>query len=131
MTRLRGNPWAVLVVVSLGFFMTLLDLTIVNIGLISGSPAGSGAQRGLSPALAAQLQRLAGEVFTHGYVLAMRWTMVMPIAVVVLAAVSCLWAKNRPGQGTAAAPGAHSGQLAVSSPGPSGQSPGSSPGRAS
>lgn len=32
MTKLRGNPWAVLVVVSLGFFMTLLDLTIVNIG---------------------------------------------------------------------------------------------------
>jgi MFS family permease len=28
MTRLRGNPWAVLLVVSLGFFMTLLDLTI-------------------------------------------------------------------------------------------------------
>jgi hypothetical protein len=25
MLRLRGNPWAVLVVVSLGFFMTLLD----------------------------------------------------------------------------------------------------------
>jgi len=28
MTKLRGNPWAVLVVVSLGFFMTLLDNTI-------------------------------------------------------------------------------------------------------
>ena len=33
MTKLRGNPWAVLVVVSLGFFMTLLDLTIVNIAI--------------------------------------------------------------------------------------------------
>src|SRR5512135_1518864 len=32
-TKLRGNPWAVLVVVSLGFFMTLLDLTIVNIAI--------------------------------------------------------------------------------------------------
>jgi len=29
----RGNPWAVLMVVSLGFFMTLLDLTIVNIAI--------------------------------------------------------------------------------------------------
>jgi EmrB/QacA subfamily drug resistance transporter len=29
----RGNPWAVLLVVSLGFFMTLLDLTIVNIAI--------------------------------------------------------------------------------------------------
>jgi hypothetical protein len=27
MTKRRGNPWAVLVVVSLGFFMTLLDKT--------------------------------------------------------------------------------------------------------
>src|SRR6516165_9335538 len=35
MTRLRGNPWAVLLVVSLGFFMTLLDLTIVNIAIPS------------------------------------------------------------------------------------------------
>src|SRR6201995_3316474 len=33
MTKLRGNPWAGLVVVSLGFFMTLLDLTIVNIAI--------------------------------------------------------------------------------------------------
>jgi hypothetical protein len=34
-------------------------------------------------------------VFSQGYVLAMRWTMVMPIAVVVLAAASCLAIKNR------------------------------------
>jgi MFS family permease len=33
MAKLRGNPWAILVVVSLGFFMTLLDLTIVNIAI--------------------------------------------------------------------------------------------------
>ena len=33
MTKLRGNPWAVLLVVSLGFLMTLLDLTIVNIAV--------------------------------------------------------------------------------------------------
>src|SRR5215469_9973517 len=32
-TKFRGDPWAVLVVVSLGFFMTLLDLTIVNIAI--------------------------------------------------------------------------------------------------
>jgi EmrB/QacA subfamily drug resistance transporter len=31
--KLHGNPWAVLLVVSLGFFMTLLDLTIVNIAI--------------------------------------------------------------------------------------------------
>jgi EmrB/QacA subfamily drug resistance transporter len=33
MAKLRGNPWAVLIVLSLGFFMTLLDLTIVNIAI--------------------------------------------------------------------------------------------------
>ncbi|MFF4851151.1 DHA2 family efflux MFS transporter permease subunit [Streptomyces sp. NPDC001194] len=33
MRKWAGNPWAVLVTVSLGFFMTLLDLTIVNIAL--------------------------------------------------------------------------------------------------
>ncbi len=33
MIKYRGNPWVVLVVVSLGFFMTLLDLTIVNIAI--------------------------------------------------------------------------------------------------
>jgi EmrB/QacA subfamily drug resistance transporter len=31
--KFRGNPWAVLIVISLGFFMTLLDLTIVNIAI--------------------------------------------------------------------------------------------------
>jgi EmrB/QacA subfamily drug resistance transporter len=31
--KYAGNPWAVLIVVSLGFFMTLLDLTIVNIAI--------------------------------------------------------------------------------------------------
>jgi MFS family permease len=29
----RGNPWAILLVLSLGFFMTLLDLAIVNIAI--------------------------------------------------------------------------------------------------
>ncbi|MFJ8017071.1 DHA2 family efflux MFS transporter permease subunit [Streptomyces sp. NPDC096339] len=33
MNKLRGNPWAVLATLGLGFFMTLLDLTIVNIAI--------------------------------------------------------------------------------------------------
>jgi EmrB/QacA subfamily drug resistance transporter len=33
MGKYRGNPWIVLIVMSLGFFMTLLDLTIVNIAI--------------------------------------------------------------------------------------------------
>jgi EmrB/QacA subfamily drug resistance transporter len=35
MRSLRGNPWAILLTLSLGFFMTLLDLTIVNIAVPS------------------------------------------------------------------------------------------------
>jgi len=33
MRRLRGNPWAVLTILSIGFFMTLIDLTIVNVAI--------------------------------------------------------------------------------------------------
>ncbi|MEU8800326.1 DHA2 family efflux MFS transporter permease subunit [Spirillospora sp. NPDC048819] len=35
MSRWRGHPWAILLTLSLGFFMTLLDLTIVNIAIPS------------------------------------------------------------------------------------------------
>jgi hypothetical protein len=62
----------------------------------------------------------------------MRWTMVMPIAVVLIAAASCFAIKNKPaGQGRVAA--AQDSQMAgtISSPGSSGslgQSPGSSSG---
>jgi hypothetical protein len=63
--------------------------------------------------------------------------MVMPIAVVVLAALSCLAIKNKAGgQDRSAVPGADTGQMAgtMSSPGSlgsSGHSPGSSSGTAS
>ncbi|HEY7489470.1 MAG TPA: MFS transporter [Streptosporangiaceae bacterium] len=35
MKKWHGNPWAILLTLSLGFFMTLLDLTIVNIAIPS------------------------------------------------------------------------------------------------
>jgi MFS family permease len=104
-------------------------------GLIGGGPAGSAAPAGTPPGLAAQLHRLGAEVFSAGYVLAMRWTMVMPIAVVLIAAASCFAIKNKPaGQGRAAPE--QDGQMAgtISSPGSSGslgQSPGSSSGTVS
>jgi len=62
----------------------------------------------------------------------MRWTMVMPIAVVLLAAASCLLIKQGRGQQRTAVPGAESGQMAgtISSPGSSG-SAGNSLGSAS
>jgi MFS family permease len=106
-------------------------------GLIGGAPAGAAAPAGTSPGLAAQLRRLGAEVFPQGYVVAMRWTMVLPIAVVALAAASCLALRSKAGgQGGATAADADSGQMAgtISSPGSSGslgQSPGSSSGPAS
>jgi hypothetical protein len=60
--------------------------------------------------------------------------MVMPIAVVALAAASCLFIRNQAaGQDRATADGDESGQMAgtISSPGSSGQSPGSSSGAGS
>jgi EmrB/QacA subfamily drug resistance transporter len=110
-------------------------------GLLTGGPVSSGAggSRPVPPALAALLRRLGAEVFAHGYVTAMRWTMVLPIAVIVVAAVSCLAIKGDRGQDRTAVPGAQPGQMAgtISSPGSSGtlgssgQSPGSAAGTSS
>jgi EmrB/QacA subfamily drug resistance transporter len=102
-------------------------------GLIGGAPTGS-VPAGTSPGLAAQLRRLGAEVFSQGYVHAMRWTMVLPIAVVALAAVSCLAIRSKAaGQDHVAVAGAEPGQMAgtISSPGSSGQSPGSTSGTVS
>jgi EmrB/QacA subfamily drug resistance transporter len=102
-------------------------------GLIGGAPTAS-APAGTSPGLAAQLRRLGAEVFSQGYVHAMRWTMVLPIAVVALAAVSCLLLRSKAAsQDRPAVPSAEQDQMAgtISSPGSSGQSPGSSSGPAS
>ena len=104
-------------------------------GLLTGGPANSGpaSSPNVPPALAAELHRLAAEVFTNGYVLAMRWTMVLPIAVVALAAVSCLAIKQDSGAARATAQDVEAGQMAgtISSPGSSGQNPGSTSGTVS
>jgi EmrB/QacA subfamily drug resistance transporter len=103
-------------------------------GLLSGGPANSGASGSNEPpSLAAELNRLAAEVFSHGYVLAMRWTMVLPIAVVALAAISCLAIRRDGGADQATAQDAQATQMAgtISSPGSSGQSPGSASGTVS
>ncbi len=88
----------------------------------TGTSSGISVPKGTPPALAAELRRLGAEVFSTGYVQAMRWTMVMPIAVIVLAAASCL-AISRRGQ---APSNAVEPQPAAASS--SGQSPGSSSG---
>ncbi len=64
-------------------------------GLQPGARAGVAAPRGTPAAVAAELERLAMGTFAHGYVLAMRWTMVLPIAMVALTALSCLAIRGR------------------------------------
>ena len=60
---------------------------------VGAGQASSGlkAPPGTSPALITLIERLAREAFSTGYVSAMRVTMVLPIAVVLIGAVSCLW----------------------------------------
>jgi len=106
-------------------------------GLAGGSGSSSvSVPRGTPASLAAELQRLGAEVFSVGYVHAMRWTMVMPIAVVALAAVSCIGIRRVVASPSAATvpdgPGDGVQMTgATSSPGSSGHSPGSASGTGS
>ena len=100
-------------------------------GLVGGGPAAA-APQGTPAALAAELRQLGAVVFSHGYVEAMRWTMVMPIAVVFLAAISCLAIRQPRGRGSVAVAAPSPGQMAgtVSAPGRAG-APANGPGRES
>jgi EmrB/QacA subfamily drug resistance transporter len=97
------------------------------IGGISGAAnlqpgTGPSLPPGTHGTLAAQLERLLAEVFSNAYVQAMRWTMVLPISVIALAAASCFGLRRRE-QG-----GATTGDLqpAGATSASSGHSPGSS-----
>jgi MFS family permease len=57
----------------------------VAIKLPAGAPAG----------LSHRIQLIGSDVFTHGFVAAMRWTMAVPVAMLLLAAVSCFAIKRR------------------------------------
>jgi EmrB/QacA subfamily drug resistance transporter len=50
---------------------------------------------GVPAPVVAQLQQIAHDVFVNAFVIAMRPTLLLPIAVVLLAAVSCLAVRNR------------------------------------
>jgi EmrB/QacA subfamily drug resistance transporter len=63
--------------------------------------AGQGAPKlppGTSPGLAAQLARLGHEVFSQGFINAMHQTIILPIAVLAIGALSCLAIKRVGGQ---------------------------------
>jgi hypothetical protein len=68
----------------------------------SGLQVGSGQSGvkvklppGSSPGLLHQIGVIAGDVFGHGFVDAMRWTAVMPVALMLLAAAGCFGIKGR------------------------------------
>ncbi|HLH68999.1 MAG TPA: DHA2 family efflux MFS transporter permease subunit [Candidatus Dormibacteraeota bacterium] len=71
---------------------------IAKHGLDVGAGQTGGSLRlppGTPPALAHQLQQAALAVFQHAYVDAMRPTMVVPVGVLALAAVACLFISRR------------------------------------
>lgn len=78
--------------------------------------AGPRAPAGTPAAVAAQVERAAAAVFDHGFVSAMHITLLLPIAVLVLAAVACLGARGRPRKAEAGA--AAEGPTLASSSGP-------------
>lgn len=83
----------------------------------SGVKVGTGQRDfrlppGTPPSLVTQLTRIGREVFTQGYVNALHQTIVLPIAVLAAAALSCLWLKR-----AAAAAGSAAGVPATAEPG--------------
>src|SRR5262249_38899409 len=69
----------------------------------SGAAVGSGSSHfsvppGTPHSLVVEIGRIASEAFSYGYVSAMHQTMIMPIAILGLTALSCLFVKNtKPG----------------------------------
>ena len=67
-------------------------------GLEIGAGQSGGSLRlppGVPAQVVAQLQQIAHDVFVNAFVIAMRPTLLLPIAVVLLAAISCLAVRNR------------------------------------
>jgi EmrB/QacA subfamily drug resistance transporter len=74
----------------------------------AGQNGGIARQSGLPASLAAEVARIGHDVFTFGYVAAMRSTMILPVVLLGVGAVSCLLLRERkpaagPGPSAAAA----------------------------
>jgi EmrB/QacA subfamily drug resistance transporter len=64
---------------------------------IGAGQTGSAAKlpAGTPPALLHRIEEIGSYVFSHGFVTAMRWTAVMPVAIMLLSAASCLAIRRR------------------------------------
>ena len=83
--RLRANPWAVLGVMCLGLFMALLDTTIVNIAVPSIIEGLNAKFDEILWVLNAYILAYAALLIKNAFVEAMHPTLVVPIAIVLLA----------------------------------------------
>jgi MFS family permease len=92
-----------------GRFVTEIGNSARNgIQVGAGQNGGISRQSGLPASLAAEVGRIGHDVFAFGYVNAMRTTMVMPVALLLIAAASCFAIRRRerpaePGQAVPAA----------------------------
>jgi hypothetical protein len=99
-TQTRGLPAPVRAHVIAGF------RDAAKSGLQVGAGQSGAAVKlppGSSPALLHRIEEIGVSVFSHGFVTAMRWTAIMPVAIMLLSAASCLAIKRRQRGGTPAA----------------------------
>jgi EmrB/QacA subfamily drug resistance transporter len=67
---------------------------------VGAGQTGAQPPTGLPPQLAAQIEQLAHDVFVNGYITAMRPTVLVPVAVLFGAALSCLFIARQRSMGT-------------------------------
>ncbi|MDQ6772902.1 MAG: DHA2 family efflux MFS transporter permease subunit [Candidatus Dormibacteraeota bacterium] len=72
-----------------------------GLGVGAGQAGAPALPPGLPEQVARQIQVVAHEVFSHAFVAAMRPTMLVPVAVILLTAVACLWVRALPPAGAA------------------------------
>ena len=68
----------------------------IEVGAGQNGAAHSTCRAGIPKEVAAQIAKVAQEVFDHGYVTAMKPTMALPIVVVLVAAASCFVVRRSP-----------------------------------
>src|SRR5215472_13538786 len=77
-------------------FITEIQNTANNgIQVGAGQNGGMARQSGLPASLAAEVARIGHDVFAFGYVAAMRSTMILPVVLLAVGALSCLALKER------------------------------------
>jgi EmrB/QacA subfamily drug resistance transporter len=98
-TQTRGLPGPVRARLVAGFRDAAKNGLQVGAGQ---SGAAVKAPPGTPPELLHRIEEIGGYIFSHGFVTAMRWTAVMPIAIMLVSAASCFAIRRRQRGGTPA-----------------------------